>query len=1099
MRLRFILSLLLSLIPFGLSATEELDLFYSAGTVTPNQTGDPWAYLAWQTTGAEPPSGPFALYKKPGGLDSPAPYKRIAVVQPIYDPTVIKPILARSQNLGEDLGQLRETAERLFLDILGGSSFPLEELLSVVFMSAEHDPELRSNLVLLARLHPSVALCLGWGYAIPLNSGETTFEIRRYNLETAQSIAVIGRVTLDSSQNYLLPPPGPPVNVTLDDSRGHLNVRLRWGTDPALRRLGPLHHGYNVYRVTKLAGASLPTPATVGELMDLGPDAVRVNRLPILASADFTPAEAAITGPDLNAEIFFFADDNNRFNGGVDFADGDRFFYFVTARDILGRDGLVSAGTEVLICSRMPPPAPSHLEARNRRIDVNGGATGALEISWRQNPDVPDNSEDTPTHGYHVYRWTSLGEMHDRADDPNFNRIGFVAHEPGQERAAFLDSGPGAPTVENDAGFTFLYTVRAEDSASCGENGNLSGNSAPIPAVLRDWSGPDRPQGVVFIDCSEVTMEEGVPFFESFPATIDQDYIHFILYIVIKDPLIEWYEAGGGSSAVKALESVERRYVDSGSSDDYKIQFFYFRERTADFEGTQMHLTLQAGSSTGAVSERLTFSQNIPKYPGEGYVIPVAIDHQWVKSDGSGPCRTHVSRNPRPAAGQTDINPIEISWEMPPDAAEWKLFRRVNDGPMSLVGQGAGRNLAGLLMTTFDRAMPAAASARICYFLQVFNVNGGSSGLASLGCYDVQHDGFPRPLLSPIIPGGSPTAVTRSARLRFFTPPFGVERFEVWVGGLPNNTPAIISSDLTPDLSNGGVVPPPTLESVEDRSFRVFETRRVGGTFGGQAPVFEIDIELPVGGNYAILVRPVGPGPWQVGDEGGTARVAGPFSNVEFFEWTDPVDENAVNVPWPALSSPPVHADFHPSASARILPLAAGGGVGFRVGEFTVPPEFDEGVRPSEKSPKQINFLPNGVDPQLILYRARSPRMYGSNAAEAARALLPGVLYRYQISSGNSQAVSQRIVQVSPMVSPAIKFHQQLFGAAPLRLLLNPFLQVARDADGSFVENPVYGLYLRDTHPVISGATYGYVLVLFNEDGEIDRVIPSEPVTIPSS
>ena len=68
-------------------------------------------------------------------------------------------------------------------------------------------------------------------------------------------------------------------------------------------------------------------------------------------------------------------------------------------------------------------------------------------------------------------------------------------------------------------------------------------------------------------------MEEGVPFFEIFPDAIDQDYIHFILYIVIRDPLIEWYEAGGGSSAVKALESVERRYVDFGSSDDYRIQF----------------------------------------------------------------------------------------------------------------------------------------------------------------------------------------------------------------------------------------------------------------------------------------------------------------------------------------------------------------------------------------------------------------------------------------------------------------------------------------------------------------------------------------------
>ena len=46
------------------------------------------------------------------------------------------------------------------------------------------------------------------------------------------------------------------------------------------------------------------------------------------------------------------------------------------------------------------------------------------------------------------------------------------------------------------------------------------------------------------------------------------------------------------------------------------------------------------------------------------------------------------------------------------------------------------------------------------------------------------------------------------------------------------------------------------------------------------------------------------------------------------------------------------------------------------------------------------------------------------------------------------------------------------------------------------VEN--YGLYLRDTQPVIKNARYRYLLVRFTPNGEVAQIIPTNEVTIPA-
>ena len=432
---------------------------------------------------------------------------------------------------------------------------------------------------------------------------------------------------------------------------------------------------------------------------------------------------------------------------------------------------------------------------------------------------------------------------------------------------------------------------------------------------------------------------------------------------------------------------------------------------------------------------------------------------------------------------------------MPHDAVEWKLFRRINDGPLTLVGQDADRTLAGETVTTEDAALPGAPSTRICYFLQVFNANGMNSPLVRLDCFDVAHGGFQQPLLTPLTPLADAGDGQRRARLRFFAPAAGTERFEIWVGALPNITPDVISDQLSPDISNGGVISLlDGLEDFQDRTFRVFETPRLGGTFGAAAPDFEIEIELPAGADYAFAVRPVGSGPWApTGDEAGASRLAGPFSNIETFRWHAPDDEDPDQVPWPALDTPPVHNGFHPMADARVLPAGFGGGVGFRIGEFTIDEFLDERIYAQpDNTPPHFNFFPSDLTLDEVLYRARESNFVLSPESERMRSLLPGVLYRYQID-GPLGAVSDRIVQVSPLVPADLEDFLFTFSDSTIRLILDTFVQAVRDDEDDFVGDPSYGLYLLDTMPVAAGATYGYLLVLFDDDGEINRVVPSQP------
>ena len=126
------------------------------------------------------------------------------------------------------------------------------------------------------------------------------------------------------------------------------------------------------------------------------------------------------------------------------FNDGDAFYYFVTARDLLGRDGLVSPGRLATACRKISPSAPNNLRVLNmfEPAVVGGVATNIqqLRLSWNQDT----NAADLPTE-YWIYRWNNPSQTLTNDMAPLVGRIAVVSSLTNTNANSYLDNGTNAP------------------------------------------------------------------------------------------------------------------------------------------------------------------------------------------------------------------------------------------------------------------------------------------------------------------------------------------------------------------------------------------------------------------------------------------------------------------------------------------------------------------------------------------------------------------------------------------------------------------------------------------------------------------------------
>ena len=1060
------------------------DIVYTVGTTTRDASGRDWAYLLWQSTTPNLLTGRvFAVYAKPGNYSNAAPYVRQSVVRLQTDERLIAPLLGRSVNIGQDLTRLQLDMEQIFGALMPSNSIDQALRLSAVIRGSLSDPSRYQNLILLARNHPGVSLCLGQAAAEMIGPGLTTFEIRAYDPGTDKDMAVIGRISVQAGAPTILPPPGPPVVVPDPSPRGDLNVKLRWGSPDDLRRLSLVQFGFNVFRVTEAQAlasnwnAVVPPPWALGNLAASRPATVkRVNRVPIIPSRQFTLADAMLVVAPGDTNTMFIADDDGRYKTNYinyGFTNGARYYYYVTARDVLGRDGYVSAGTLATVCDRMPPVPPDGVAVANDYTYVGGTAHQALRINWNQSTNfhwifttnastgqILSNKSETIVN-YWIYRWSSVTQMNYLSGNISNHLIGVVSHLPGLLTNGMVDNGLGAPSAPADYGKTWWYTVRAGDAGACGQN--LSANSGPVFGVLRLRDALPAPTGGIQINC----VKPWVNYTTVTPPIVGSPNTNYFMYELIcqrHDPRVEWAEFLEYDSVNTNGVYLGRQFF---NAKDVTLQWYGF-----DFAGKQGPPVFwcRVGANNGKISS-YAISPTMPRAETRQYYFRVFFDAGMQSVTAVPEDRECWAHDPRDPTGV--FTNVVISLNPPPgsNAKEYRIYRRVDDGPLILTCQGRLTNLVDIVACMDDS--PPVNGGKVCYFAQVFDEHGNNSPLVSLGCIQTAPTvDLPVPVLNPIVPLGH----TNDPRmnLAWFCAPYGVERFEVWIGALPAD-PDTNNYHLSTSLAYSNW--PPSTIAVTNKgintnfNFYIFRTPHVGTGFGGGGAQFVIPASITIGKTYAVFVKAMGP-------DGSVGKP----SKIETFLWA-PTNGPIIEVPWPARSLPATNTGYFGLAVyldpsypyTQFKSTVAGNAVLVGIGHVSSRVLVNEKLR---------------VFQTLGLYNPND--WIGTNAAGTP--VFPAALYRYQTTNANFPTVSGDMIQVSPLMEQ-IAYGTNAPGQSAATILYDPFMTATYLADG-VGGNYVY-LWLRDTQPQISGASYKYVLMRFNDNREVEQSIPTNEATVP--
>lgn len=1064
------------------------DTVFTLGTVTRDATNRNWAYVVLQPTDPELLARrKLAVYVKPGAAASAGSYERRAILTLQTDPAAISALLQRASNLGDDLVVLNGRVTNLFSALIPSESLTLADRLSVVIRGSVDKPAFYQRLMHLARLHPAVGLCLGFAHAEQISAGVHTFEVRDFDLGSNADRGVLGRVTVESGNPVVLPAPGQPFEVQDESGQGHLNVKLRWPTSPELRRLSLLSHGFNVYRVPKFAADANPgvflvaNPARAAflEQVRTNPAIGRVNQLPVLVGRNLDDSAAVNPNSAYNPtnKLAFVADDGGISDGQYVFQDGQAFVYFVTARDILGRDGQISRGALVTVCDRMPPDGPRMPLVENHYAFEGGNSVQRLKVTWKP---VPPTSDDTGISGYYIYRWGSPTEISRRANLPALNRVSaLIPHVAGQESYVFIDSGAGAPNVPADVNKTFWYTVRAVDLSSCG--GNFSANSAPAFGVLRDRVGPDAPVGGgPFILCCQPEIQPGKTSERSVDGTMDPQLAYFDLECRRRDDGIAWVDFwmsfnGGvssnyvgrvpfppGSATVVKRLSYPRRLFSENST-------FTAYARVGDAQG---EVSAQVNLRVGGLPGREVFRHVDFEAMSRCTRVPAGIAG-GVTGAGKRGCTVHRPQPPK-APGETNAPPelgVIVQIPLTPTTREYRLYRRVDYGPLSLIKQGQANyhSVTNLTILVPDEDMPANASV-LCYFGQLFDEHGNGSPMTQLGECIVADQPTAKPMLSALEALGSDAAPRMI--IRWFCPPAGIERFKVRVAVMGESAPATLGTVLSGNQSAVPLLEPlnPTAPPAQWKilDFGEYLTPMVGPNFG-EGAAFSVLVPVGMGKRYYVQVTAVA--------KGGTA---GKTSNMENFLWQAPPEEFGPKVPWPQRPLPSL-ALFHPGIVPVRLNFGGFNGLAVKIGDVRRAEARDFKVETGE-----FSMLEGSVQPESFLY-----------TNSLGDSLLPVVLYRFQVPSTDLPQVSGDLVQVSPYMNRIATVTTNVPNLGVFTRIEDPF--VALTTMGAIPGNnqtAERNLLLLDTTPVIIGANYAYLLVRFTDFGEVDKVIPTTLVEV---
>jgi hypothetical protein len=1080
----------------------------------------------------------FSVYKKDGPPSAPGDFTLVSVLRPAVDEATVQALLERSWRLRPTQTPAAQEAELgAKLDELFGtltasaSSQSAAAKLSNVVAAAMVDPQYREELSLLGKTFPGVNMALGHAWAGSISAaGPTTLEFRLRSTE-GEDLAVVSRLTLDGSQlnPVPLPAPGRPFAVGLEipdtelppgafedfrnDAPGNdaltatgfaelktqlagrlVNraARLRWSTPVGLRQRSILQNGFNIWR---LPGDAL-NPDWLAEAPSLGAlvaaGAVKVNQLPVMIPEELSPAQAEDAG---NTALSFFTDE---VASSIVLPEGAApFVYFVSAVDVLGRDGVLSPGRIVTICDRMPPSVVGGVQVLND-YQWTGGTGGAgaqrFVISWAPVPEDQNNG----TIEYEVFRWN-------RYDGPQ-RSLGAqpIATVTGQ---AFLDEGlPGSPNEEN-AHETFWYTIRAVRVSDCGRF--PASHSGPVFGVIRDRGGPGIAGGTVDLWCLAPAITATAVSVTTTSNSQDDRIIPVTLRTFRGADGLEWVEYAsmlGGQPVV-----LSRQYFDADGVAEYVI---YLRESSFLQDRAELgNLRARVGASNGAVSSFIppdvsTMGSWLKNT--SSITLPFDTSVTLIAATNNSPCPEGTSLSPVDPEDRT-VRPTTGRAQTEPGAGEVQIFRQIDDGPLTYVARVGANRVGDSIPALWDEGVewidgnpPPVNGGTVCYYLQAFSEDGLSGPMVLIRCLSSPALALPVPSLAAITSDGAGPGGPRFLQVRWTCSPVGVDRFKVFISENGFVPPSDLGVNvLGAESTQGQGV---SLPGQDGKLFGTYLSSRINGGFSGddeEEPV-EFSFLLPAqnGSTYTVAVKAVGSPPFE--DQGAGAP-EGDLSNIREGLWML-ANQASPDVPWPARPIPPRIQPSHlylgpslplltkefPADLALTSAVLSGNtfdGAAVRIGQVDTPNTPLEGEKRGAWLVTSYRF-----NPDRGIFRV-------SRNDHPQHSLFPCVLYRYRVSDTNDPALTSDLVQVTPLMeSIAYGFSNPQRVPDPLgnsTIIYDPYIQVVDE--GPITGGRRVGLYLTDTLPVVSGQTYRYLLVRFDPVTKEPRdVIPvPNPVTVP--
>ncbi|MBU6410868.1 MAG: hypothetical protein KGR98_10825, partial [Verrucomicrobia bacterium] len=672
----------------------------------------------------------------------------------------------------------------------------------------------------------------------------------------------------------------------------------------------------------------------------------------------------------------------------------------------------------------------------------------------------------------------NIMEMNQKSGDISNNLIGIVAHIPGATNNSFLDTGSNSPSTLSAYGETYWYTVRAGDAGACGQN--LSQPAGPAYGVLRQRVGPAAGSGYIEINCLRPLVNYlGERYIQ---YVVDPTNYDFQLNCTRLDPRVEWAEFYAIGTYTVATTGVP--IVLTVSNDFGRLYYLDHRTVTAwwspphdpsgqgdQYSSIVMQVWCRAALNNGKISSFNIQTVNLPESGTYAEVDFQAVAQSFrtvAGGDANGlGCTEHDPGGG--GGGVPGTNNICVHVAPSPRSREYRIYRRVDEGPLSLLQAGEVTN-GTTDIEACDNNTPVNGGS-MCFYVQLLDENGNPSPLTFLGCVDTAPvTPPPTPVLAKITATGTNIA-TAGMNLSWFCPPYGVDRFELYIAGTPT-PPDTNLFDLSSQLVSTGAPPAMAAFPLNGTNltlpFYSFLTPRVGPAFGNNGSQFTVPCNVEVGKQYYVAVRALS----LHGDPGN-------FSELQPFVWT-PSNAPTLQVPWPARPLPTTNDNFpygfafafylSSTNTSPALRTSSPGGVGVLIGSGNVGREFN----------LQLKEIYGAVDPNALL-----------ETNGAGDAIFPCALYRYQVPNTNFPTVSGDVIQVSPLMEKIAYQQTSIPGQTTNTFVQDPFVAVSANY-------PYLFLWLRDTQPQVSGATYKYILVRFNPvTHEIDQLIPSSEVDVP--